>query len=118
MDHGLGCCVGFRIERGGHTIVYAADTRPCANVVEHAKGADLLIHEVYRPEVCAKEAYAFGHPTAAGAGRVARDSGAKRLILTHFRAHHLADPRVLISEAEAAFGSPVESARDLATFAF
>lgn len=117
VDHGIEC-VGFRVEQGGSAMVYAADTRPCPNVVEYARDAHLLVHEAYGLEDDAKRAHAFGHSTAAEAGRVARDSGAKHLILTHFRASRFVDPRKLKTEAASAFGGPVEAARDLATFDF
>jgi len=54
---------------------------------------------------------AFGHSMAADAGTAAREAGAGRLLLTHFRARRFADPAALA--AEAAFGRPVELARDL-----
>ncbi len=117
VDHGLGC-VGFRIEQGGSVMAYAADTRPCPNVVEHARNADLLVHEAYGPEDDAKWAYAFGHSTAPEAGRIARTAGAKRLVLTHFRASRFVDPAELAAEAASAFGGPVEAARDLDAFDF
>jgi ribonuclease BN (tRNA processing enzyme) len=117
VNHGLGC-VGFRVEQGGSVMGYAADTRPCPNVVDHTSGADLLVHEAYGLQDDANEAYAFGHSTASGTGRVARESGVRRLILTHFRPQRFADPKELAAEATAAFGGPVEVARDLATFEF
>ncbi len=115
VDHGLEC-VGFRVEQRGSAMTYAADTRPWPNIIEHARNADLLVHEAYGPEDHAKWAHAFGHYTAAEAGRIARDSGAKRLVLTHFRASRFADPDELAAEAAIAFGDPVEVAGDLDTF--
>jgi ribonuclease BN (tRNA processing enzyme) len=112
VNHGLEC-VGFRVAQAGAVAVFAADTRPCSEVVENARGADLVIHEVYGLKAEAERAHALGHPTAAEAGRVARDAGASRLILTHFRASRFADPEVLAAEAEASFGHPVEVAGDL-----
>jgi ribonuclease Z len=117
VDHGIEC-VGFRISQGGSTLVYAADTRPCQKVVEYAKGADLLVHEVYGPELNAKQAHALGHSTATDAGRAAREAGARRLILTHLRASRFADPGALAKEAASAFDNPVEVAKDLDTFDF
>jgi ribonuclease Z len=118
VDHGVECA-GFRIAHGGSILVYAADTRPCENVVEYARDADLLIHEAYGLVGDAKQAHAFGHSTAAEAGEIALAAGAKRLLLTHIRASRFADPLALANEAEAAFGSPaVEVARDLDAFGF
>ena len=117
VDHGLEC-VGFRVEHGGAVAVFASDTRPWPSVVKHAKGADLLVHEAYASDGDAERAHALGHSTAAEAGRIARESGAKRLILTHFRASRFADPEELAAEAASAFGGPVEAARDPDAFDF
>lgn len=111
-DHGLEC-VGFRLGQGGRIAVFSADTRPCPEVIAGARGADLLVHEAYGPECDAGAAHAFGHATAADAGRTARAAGAGRLLLTHARASRFVAPAVLGTEAEAAFGRPVELARDL-----
>jgi|SRR5215210_1923624 len=117
VDHGIECA-GFRIAQGGSILVYAADTRPSPNAVEYARDADLLIHDVYSLEGGAEQAHAFGHSTAAEAGRVAREAGAKRLVLTHFRASRFVVPGELAAEAKAAFGGPVAAARDLDAFDF
>ena len=37
---------GYRIDYGGRTVVISGDTRYASTVVEHAKHADLLIHEL------------------------------------------------------------------------
>ncbi len=117
VDHGLEC-VGFRVEQAGSAMVHAADTRPCPNVVEYARDADLLVHEAYGLEAVAERAHTFGHSTAAEAGKVARAAAVRRLVLTHLRASRFADPQKLAAEARAVFGGPVEAARDLATFGF
>ena len=117
VDHSLEC-VGFRVKQGSSTMVHAADTRPCPNVVEYAKDADLLIYEAYGSEDDARQAHAFGHSTAADAGRVARDAGVRRLVLTHFRSGNFVDPTQLAAEAQAVFDGPVEVSRDLDAFDF
>ena len=117
VDHSVEC-VGYRIEQGGSTMVFAADTRPCQGVVEHAKGADLLIHEAYGTSGEAEAAHFRGHSTAADAGAVAREAGAGRLVLTHIRANRFADPGELVAEAGEVFGGPVEAASDLDAFEF
>ena len=117
VDHGIEC-VGLRVSQNGYTLAYAADTRPHQTVIENAKGADLLVHEAYSLKGNAEQAYAFGHSTAEEAGIVAREAGAKRLVLTHLRANRFADPVELATEAKAAFGGPVEVARDLDVFEF
>jgi ribonuclease Z len=55
VDHGAAIkpAVGYRIEYKGHVVVISGDTRFSENVIKHATGADLLIHEVCvaRPEL-------------------------------------------------------------------
>jgi ribonuclease BN (tRNA processing enzyme) len=84
VDHTVECA-GFRIAQGGTTLVFAADTRPCPEVVESAHRADLLIHEAHGSLAEAEAARALGHSTAAQAGEVARSAGVDCLVLTHFR---------------------------------
>lgn len=117
VDHGLECA-GFRLVQGGSTLVYAADTRPCPNVVEYAHNADVLVHEVYASEEGAEQAHTFGHSSATEAGCTAREAGVERLVLTHFRASRYADAVELAAEARAVFGGPVEAASDLEAFDF
>jgi ribonuclease Z len=117
VDHVLEC-MGFRVVLGGSTMVYAADTRPCPDVAGNARETELLIHEAYGRADEAERAHAFGHSSASEAGGVARAAGAKRLVLTHFRASCFADPKELAAEAASAFGGPVEVARDLDAFVF
>ena len=117
VDHGPEC-VGFRVDRGGSAMTFAADTRPHPNVVRYAKGAGLLVHEAYGPEDGAKQAHAFGHSTAVEAGRAAREAGVGRLVLTHIRASRYVSPEKLAAEAEDAFGGPVTAARDLDAYRF
>lgn len=38
---------GYRFTTPDKTIVISGDTRPCDNILEYSKGADILIHEVY-----------------------------------------------------------------------
>lgn len=47
VDHGLvRPALGYRVDAGGHSVVLSGDTRYSPNLVSHAKGTDLLIHEV------------------------------------------------------------------------
>src|SRR5256885_7744051 len=41
---------GYRFDSGGHSIVVSGDTRPNANLIHFAKGADILVQEAYLPE--------------------------------------------------------------------
>lgn len=49
VNHGTweaGEAFGYRIEAPDKTIVISGDTRPTPNLIEHAQGADILLHEV------------------------------------------------------------------------
>jgi ribonuclease Z len=117
LDHGLEC-VGFRIVQAGAVAVFCVDTRPTREIVEHARGADLLVHDVYGPQSASEQAHAMGHSTATDAGEAARAAGVRRLVLTHLRSSRFIDPEALVAEAEAAFGGPVRAAQDLDTIEF
>jgi ribonuclease Z len=117
LDHGLEC-VGFRIAQAGAVAVFTSDTRPTQEIVENAKGADLLVHDAYGPHSAAEQAHAMGHSTATEAGEAARAAGVRRLVLTHLRSSRFVDPGALAAEAETAFGGPVSAAEDLDTIEF
>jgi ribonuclease BN (tRNA processing enzyme) len=72
--------VGYRITvPGGRTVVYSGDTDYCRNIVELARGADLLLVECSFPE----GSKVSGHLTPSLAGRIAHEAGCTRLVLTH-----------------------------------
>ena len=64
----------------GKVVAYSGDTDYCPNLIELAKGVDLLILECSLPD----DMKIDGHLTPSLAGRVARETECKRLLLTHF----------------------------------
>ena len=88
--------------RAGKAIAYCTDTRPCEAGMELASDCDLLIHEATYTEELTAEAREYGHSTAAQAARIASDSGARRLLITHFSTRY-PDARPLFEEARAIF---------------
>lgn len=97
--------------RPGRTVVYSGDTRPCDGVRQAARGADLLIHEATFGDDERERAVETGHSTAREAATVARDAGARRLVLTHISARYSREAPELLAEATSVFGS-VSIARD------
>jgi ribonuclease Z len=97
--------------RPGRCLVYTGDTRPVKATIEHAAGADLLIHEATFAHDDSARARETHHSTAREAARVARDAGARRLILTHLSPRYGMEPDILLREARAVF-SATEIARD------
>jgi ribonuclease BN (tRNA processing enzyme) len=73
--------IGFRVEdNSGRVIVYSGDTDYCEEIVDLAKGAELLILESSFPD----DGEVQGHLTPSKAGEIATRSRVKRLLLTHF----------------------------------
>ncbi len=73
--------LAYRVEdRAGKSFVYSGDTGFCDEIVELARGADLLVLESAFPD---KEA-AEGHLTPSQAGRIADMANVGQLVLTHF----------------------------------
>ena len=92
--------------RRGRKIVYSGDTRPTTGLVELARGADMLIHEATFAEELAVRAMLDGHSTAAEAAAVARDAGARLLVLTHISSRY-PEPDGLLAEASKVYGRVV-----------
>ncbi|HTS02811.1 MAG TPA: MBL fold metallo-hydrolase [Thermoanaerobaculia bacterium] len=52
VDHGpVKPAYGWRIDYAGKSVVLSGDTRYSENLIAHAKGCDVLIHEVVAPDV-------------------------------------------------------------------
>lgn len=69
-------CIGLRIEApDGGAIAYSGDTRPSPAIARLAEGVDILVHEA--------TGAGPSHSSAAEAAEVARQAGAKRLVLVH-----------------------------------
>ena len=77
-------CLGYRITADGKSIAFCTDTGYCENAVKLAHEADLLITEcAFRP---GETDSGWPHLNPETAARIAVESGAKRLALTHFDA--------------------------------
>jgi ribonuclease BN (tRNA processing enzyme) len=106
----------LRIEAGS-TLVYSSDSAPCASLVEHARGADVLLCEAAMLHLGQDEPDPArrGHLTADEAGRIARDAKVGRLLITH-SPFDPSDPGRAAREARARFGGPVERVVDGQTY--
>jgi len=87
----------YRFDSSDRSIVISGDTRASQNLIALARGADVLVHEVYFDETAVdrlvagvgnaarlKESILSHHTSAADAGRVAREAGVQTLVLSHF----------------------------------
>jgi ribonuclease Z len=89
---------GYKFEAGGKSVVISGDTAPSDNVVKFARGADILVHEVYMPGYFANarsvemtrgdtakviQRLSRYHTDAEQVGKIAAAAGVKKLVLTH-----------------------------------
>jgi ribonuclease Z len=114
-------CLGYRIEIGSKVVAISGDTIPCENLLQLAKGADLLLQCCWLPsrELTNDYLKAIAHHTLACSdvvGKIAREAGVKRLVLTHTRAVTYASIAAMIEDAKRDFDGPVDVAEDLDEF--
>jgi len=99
------------VPRHGQVFAFVMDTRACAAAVELARGADLLVTESTYLSGEEDLAAAHGHLTAAQAGAIAAEAGARSLVLTHYSQRH-PDVEDFARDARTRFDR-VHAARDL-----
>ncbi len=100
--------VASRWQTNGRVLAYSADTGPQGDWMRAAEGADLFPVRSQLPGRSPATATIPIHLTAVEAGQIAREVGAKHLMLTHIPPHLEASRSV--AEAEASFDRPVELA--------
>jgi ribonuclease BN (tRNA processing enzyme) len=95
-------------------LVFSADCGPNDELVEFARGADLLLIEATRLDGAERgdedPDEPPGHLTAANAGEIGHRAGVGRLVLTHFSDQ--LDPAQIRAQAQAAFGGAIELAAE------
>lgn len=85
----------YRFDARDRSIVISGDTRPSENLIELARGADVLVHDALFPAAIdrliagvpnastLKESILSHHTSAEDAGRVAEAAGVETLVLSH-----------------------------------
>lgn len=102
----------IRVEHGGRSLVYSADTGECPELVRLAEGADVLLCEA---SVAADEELIPDlHLTGQMAGEHAQKAGVERLIVTHVPPWN--SVQAAVDDAATAFHGPIEAARPGAQF--
>ena len=100
--------------RRGQRFAFIMDTRLCDAAFELADGADMVVCESTFADTEAALAREYGHLTASQAGRIAAESKARLLVLTHFSQRYEHDGgQQLAAQAAMTFGGPVVLAQDL-----
>jgi len=100
----------------GKSIAIIIDTRKCENAVMLAEGVDLLLCESTYLEDKKALANEYAHMTAKEAAEIAKEAGAKKLVLTHFSARYQ-DAEAFAKEARVVFENS-HAASDLKRFTF
>ena len=113
---------GFLFEGGGRRLAISGDTRRCPALIEAARGADLLVHEVFvHREMPVVEGVrsaetvanvAGYHTLSSEVGKIAAEAEVACLALSHF-APPACDRKALLEEVAADFHGPVILGEDL-----
>ena len=83
---------------------YCSDTLPCLANNGHLKDVDLLYHEATFADSEKERAKLTFHSTARQAAEIAREAGAKRLVIGHYSSRY-DDEETLLQEAREVFGN-------------
>ena len=116
---------GFVCEADGARLVISGDTRRCASLMAAARGADLLLHEVFihrdmpiieglRTAETVANVAAY-HTLSSEVGKIAAEAGVGALMLTHF-IPPACDRDALLAEVAGDFAGPVILGEDLMVF--
>ncbi len=123
---------GYRIEGDGGTVVISGDSRYSENLIRHAHGANVLIHEVYSrygieqrrqatladPRQQQRLQTIVGHHTASDeVGLVAAQAEAEQLVLTHVNLGFGGSVADITADVANAYARPFSVGADLQTFA-
>jgi ribonuclease Z len=121
VDHGpVRPAFGYRIDYQGRSVVLSGDTRMSENLVRHAQGADVLVHEVIDPEALRNrpdhpsaaivDAIIAHHTTPQQAGEVFRRVGPRLAVYSH-----APNTERITTLTRTAYAGPLQGAEDLLT---
>lgn len=124
VDHGpMKPALGYRINYNGNSVVISGDTTYSENLIKHAKGTDLLIHEVisikhpeeeYKSEAHKNiEAY---HTTPEQAGEVFKQVNPKLAAYTHIALMMPEEDAQLVERTQKIYKGDVVVGEDLMSF--
>ncbi|NDJ79052.1 MAG: MBL fold metallo-hydrolase [Chloroflexi bacterium] len=121
VDHGSWPAFGFKFTTPDRIIVISGDTTPQPNVIEHATGCDILVHEAYSVAGFAKRPpewqtyHRAVHTSAHQLAEIASQARPGLLVLVHQLYWGTSDDD-LLAEVRAHYDGPVVSGQDLDVF--
>ena len=129
VEHGAAIkpAVGYRVEYKGRSVTMSGDTRYDENLVKHATGTDLLIHEVgsARPELLAAsvpvQRIIAHHTTPREAGTVFSRTKPKLAVYAHIvllSSEKITEPTLedVVAETRQTYAGPLIVGEDLMSF--
>lgn len=107
LDDHPGGTVGYRIDQGGASFAYVADTcvREQPSYLEAIRGVDVLVHECNFRDGSEELAAKSGHSCTSQVAQLAARAEVGRLIMTHFDTLEEGDDPVGLESARALFPS-------------
>jgi ribonuclease Z len=122
---------GYRFDQGAASLVISGDTKPCENLITHAKGSSLLLHEAYlnrgmerdlagatgEAERSRFELLRFYHTSSREVGAIAARAEVGQLVLSHIYVGRSwpDEPEHFLEDVRPAFKAAVVG-EDLMTF--
>ena len=111
---------GYRVDYGGRSVVLSGDTRVSQNLIRHAQGVDLLVHEVVSPETFQRagtpperaKSVIEHHVTPEQAGEVFAKTKPRLAVYSHI-VLPIATEQDLIPPTRKTYSGPVEVGEDL-----
>jgi ribonuclease Z len=118
VNHGDIDAYGYRIDYKGHSVVLSGDTRPSDNLVAHARGADVVVHEVgmFAPGADdGRQMVALLHSTPEQAGEEFSKIRPKLAVYSHYSLFGTPEPTMeqLIAQTRTTYQGPLEIGEDL-----
>jgi ribonuclease BN (tRNA processing enzyme) len=111
--HGTTETRALRIEWRGQSLVYSSDTAPCREVIDLAKGADVLIHECNWLDGPNPEGV---HTTPSQLAEIVEEVAPKKVVLTHVSPDVVGKKEKVLEIVSRRTNAEVVMGEDLLTF--
>ncbi len=121
VEHGASQAFAYRVDYGGRSVVISGDTNLSKNLIEKARGVDLIIHEVMAvDEEVLKGSPLFqdiltGHTSPEDAGILFRDVEPKMAVFNHIIRIDASD-EAIERATRRTYSGPLKVGQDLMTF--
>jgi ribonuclease BN (tRNA processing enzyme) len=113
VPHGPVPALAYRIRIGQHSIVFSGDQNGSSEAfIDFARGTDVLVMHMPVPENISGVGRKLHAPPSL-IGKIAAETGARKLLLSHFMARSLENREENLQQIRSHFGGAVVSAVDL-----